>query len=192
MSPPSHSARPTRLRSFRGDPQWRAVLFRKAPSEGPSAVCRTMRRTGAIPSIVMPTPLTRRAWLLVLPMLVGALLLMHGLEAWVGDHHPAPVVAPASAVDVGPRVDPGDQLHVAGLRSMSSEHDHCAGCMADHVMVACVAVITAIGGVAVVRRLLARAAVMASARLPADCMQSLAAFARPPDPPWGRLSVMRC
>lgn len=192
MSPPSHSARPARPRSFRRGPLWRAVLLRRAHSEGPSAVSRTVRRVGAIPSIVMPTPLTRRAWLLVLPMLVGALLLMHGLEARVGAHHPAPVVAPAAAVDVGSRVDPGDQLHVVGLRSMSGEHDDCAGCLAGHVMAACVAVITAIGGAALVRRLLARATVAASATLTAARMQGLAGFARPPDPPWGRLSVMRC
>jgi hypothetical protein len=115
-------------------------------------------------------------------MLVGALLLMHGLDARVVDHHAEPVSVSASiVVDDDPVVE-----------SMPGEHDHCADCLAGHVMAACVAVITAIGGVGLVRRLLAPGTLAALAAVVADCIQNPVGLARPPDPAWVRLSVMRC
>lgn len=129
----------------------------------------------------MPTRLPRWTWLLVLPMLVGALLLMHGLDAQAGDSHHSPASASASVVHEHPH----DALSPA-------DHGHCADCLAGHVMAVCVAVITAIGGFGLVRRLLARASMAAPAVVMAGRVRGLVELARPPDPAWVRLSVMRC
>ena len=77
---------------------------------------------------------------MVLPTLVGALLLMHGLDARAGDHHPETTSASAPVVDTHPHDE-----------STPAEHGHCVDCLAGHVMAACVAIITAIGGVGLVR-----------------------------------------
>jgi hypothetical protein len=129
----------------------------------------------------MPTRLPRWTWLLVLPMLVGALLLMHGLDAHAGDSHSPEAVASEVAV--------GDHPHD---ESVPAEHGHCAECLAGHVMAACVAIITAIGGVGLARRLLNRGHLVGPAMAAATRVRGLVELARPPDPAWVRLSVMRC
>lgn len=129
----------------------------------------------------MPVRLPRWTWLLALSTLVGGLLWMHGLDAQAGDAHPG---APAAAVSVAT-----EHPHHA---STPADHGHCVDCMAGHVMVACVAIITAISGIALARRLLARSSLAALAAAAAGRVRGLAELARPPDPAWTRLSVMRC
>lgn len=120
--------------------------------------------------------------MLVLPLLVGALLLTHGLDAHANATHPVAAASAASVVSVHPH---GDGL-------MPVDHGHSGDCLAGHLMAACGLVITAIGGVALVRRLLVRPAVPIPARAVAAGVRGLVELARPPDPAWVRLSVMRC
>lgn len=129
----------------------------------------------------MPTRLPRWTWLLVLPLLVGALLLMHGLDAHVGALHSPEVAAAELVVPDHPHRD-----------SVPAEHDHCAECLAGHVMAACVAIVTAIGGIGIARRLLRQASFVASVVAAATRVRGLVELPRPPDPAWVRLSVMRC
>lgn len=127
----------------------------------------------------MPTRLPRWTWLLVLPLLVGALLLMHGLDAHAGDSHAPEAAASEMAV--------ADHLHD---EPAPAEHGHCAECLAGHVMAACVAIISAIGGIGLARRLLSRGHLVAPVVAAVTGVRGLVEFARPPDPAWVRLSVM--
>jgi hypothetical protein len=140
-----------------------------------------VRPAGAVRSTVMSTRLPRWTWLLVLPMLVGALLLMHGLVAQAGDTHHSGAPVSAGIVEEHPR----DLLTPA-------DHGHCADCLAGHVMAACVAIITAIGGLGLGRRLLTRGRRPVPSAAVIGRVRGLAELARPPDPAWVRLSVMRC
>lgn len=114
-------------------------------------------------------------------MLVGALLLMHGLDAQAGDHHPETTSASAPVVDTHPHDE-----------STPAEHGHCVDCLTGHVMAACVAIITAIGGLGLARRQLSRGSLVAPVAAAAGRVRGLVELARPPDPAWVRLSVMRC
>lgn len=129
----------------------------------------------------MPTRLPRWTCLLVLPMLVGALLLMHGLDAQVGATHHSATAASAGVVAAHPH----DVLTPA-------DHGHCADCLAGHVMAACVVIITAIGGLGLGRLLLTWRSLTAPAAVVAGRVRALVELARPPDAAWVRLSVMRC
>ncbi|MGK2949644.1 MAG: hypothetical protein ACSLFP_13810 [Acidimicrobiales bacterium] len=128
----------------------------------------------------MPTRLPRWTWMLVLPMLVGALLVMHGLDAQSSVSHQSGMLASAGVIEEHPHDDP-----------VPAEHGHCVECLAAHVMAVCVAVITAVGGLTLVRRLV-RGTVAAPVAAAAGRVQGLVELARPPDPAWVRLSVMRC
>ncbi len=128
----------------------------------------------------MPVRLPRWTWLVVLATLVGGLLWMHGLDAQAGDAHPG---APAAASVVT------EHSHHA---STPADHGHCLDCTAGHVMVVCVAILTALGGIAFARRLVARARPAALVAAGAGRLRGLVELARPPDPAWVRLSVMRC
>lgn len=130
--------------------------------------------------MVMPMRLPRWTWLLVLPMLVGALLMMHGLNAHAGGPSPSEVASSALVAE-----HPHDETAPA-------EHGHCLDCLAGHLMAACVAIIAAVGGVTLARRLLARGALVSPVRAIAGRVRGLIELARPPDPAWVRLSVMRC
>ena len=129
----------------------------------------------------MPSRLPRWVWLLALPALVGALLLMHGLDAQAGEPHHGPKVTSTALVEGHPHHD-----------AVPLEHAHCVDCLAGHVMAACVAIITAIGGIGLARRLLSSGAVPAPAAALSGRARCLVELARPPDPAWVRLSVMRC
>lgn len=147
----------------------------------------------AVPSRAMPARLPRWTWLLVLPMLVGALLLMHGLDAGAGDHHtPTAAAAPAPA-DSHVHTEHGAHLDTAtsAAASSSPEDGQCLDCLAGHVMAACMAIITTIVGVGLIRRRLGGGFVVALAA-PLEWARSLIESVRPPDPAWVRLSVMRC
>ena len=129
----------------------------------------------------MPTRLRRWTWSLVLLTLVGAVLLMHGLDAQAGDSHAAGTSVPSAGVEVH-----------AHDESTPADHGHCVDCLAGHVMAVCVAIIIAVGGVGLVRHTMTRGNLAAPAAAVADRMRGLIELARPPDPAWVRLSVMRC
>lgn len=123
----------------------------------------------------------RWAGLLAVALLVGALLLMHGLDARV-------------------HVDPGPEAHpVAAAAGHASEaepsagHDdeHCPTCAAGHVMVACVAILTAFAGLICLRRVLGQA-VATTAATTSGGVRVVHRVMRPPEPAWVRLAVMRC
>jgi hypothetical protein len=128
----------------------------------------------------MSTRLPRWTWMLVLPVLVGALLLMHGLDAQAGNTHHSGTPVSAGVVEEHPHDE-----------STPAEHGHCVDCLVANVMAACVAIITAVGGLTLFRRLL-RGSVAAPVAATAGRVRSLVELARPPDPAWVRLSVMRC
>jgi hypothetical protein len=116
----------------------------------------------------------RWAILLATPLLIGAVLLMHGLDA----------AAHLTSTTVSAGAEHGG--HHDG-------DEPCTDCPSGHhLVIACVAVAATIATLVRARlrpgRLLASAAV-ASAATPRD---RIAAVARPPDPAWVRLSVMRC
>ena len=102
--------------------------------------------------MVMPIRLPRWTWLLVLPMLVGALLMMHGLNAHAGGTHPS---------EAGSSAPVAEHAHDD---SAPADHGHCLDCLAEHLMAACVAIIAAVGGIALARRLLSRGGLVSPAR----------------------------
>ena len=126
-----------------------------------------------------PLRLPRWTALLVLPLLVGALLLMHGLDAGAtttGLHG-----APANA-----------STHVHDAEAPADHHGAgCDGCAVGHVMAACVAIVATVVGLRLARRAvglrLATAVDTAVGRT-----RAARQLLRPPDPAWVRLSVMRC
>jgi hypothetical protein len=126
-----------------------------------------------------PLHLPRWTTLLVLPLLAGALLLMHGLDAGATTNglHGTPAAAPTHPHHGQPPADHHDAA--------------CPGCAVGHVMTACVAIIATVIGLRFSRRgtgtRLATLAFSAPGRIRA-ARQVL----RPPDPAWVRLAVMRC
>jgi hypothetical protein len=112
-------------------------------------------------------------------LLVGALLLMHGLDAGAGTNGLHDVAAAAPAHD-----------HPA--ETPAEHHDEgCEGCAAGHVMAACVAIVATILGLRLARRV---AGIRLSTLVDAAIGRVRAArqLLRPPDPAWVRLAVMRC
>lgn len=133
--------------------------------------------------MVMAVRLPRWAWFLVLPLLVGGLLFMHGLDAHSRvSHAPGDMATPATAID-------DEHFHD---ESTPAGDGHCVECLAGHVAAVCVAIITTIAGVGMIRRLLAGGALVALAATVARCFRGPLGLDRPPDAAWVRLSVMRC
>lgn len=128
-------------------------------------------------------PIRSPRWtgLLVLPLLVGAVLLMHGLDARV---HIEPALAhPVAAAATGPSGEAG--------QATGHDDEHCPACAAGHVMVACVAILTAVAGLIRLRRVLGQ--VMATMRATTSAsVRMVHRVLRPPEPAWVRLAVMRC
>lgn len=119
----------------------------------------------------------RWAALAALPLVVAAVLLMHGLDASAG----APAPATASA----------EHHHSAG----TDHHGTCDSCPGPHHLVmACVAVVATIGTCRAARRLSTRMrAGVPAVRTVATRARSLLIDAMPPPGPvWVRLSMMRC
>lgn len=128
-------------------------------------------------------PIRSLRWtgLLVLPLLVGALLLMHGLDARVHiEPSPAHPVAAAAAGH-------------SGKAGQAAGHDdeHCPTCAAGHVMVACVAILTVVAGLICLRRVLGQVVATLAATTTAG-VRIVHRVLRPPEPAWVRLAVMRC
>jgi hypothetical protein len=123
--------------------------------------------------------LPRWAALAALPVLVGAVLLMHGLDARAG----------GSVTPVSP---------VAERHETGHDHDHDRGCDScpgpHHLLAACLAVVATIGTCRAARHLTTRVrSAIAAARHDASRVGAvLNELVRPPDPAWVRLSVMRC
>ena len=123
--------------------------------------------------------LPRWTALLVLPLLAGALLLMHGLDVGAtttGLHGPSAVASEHSHQGETPA-----EHHDAG----------CDGCAVGHLMAACVAIVATVVGL----RLAQRATGTSVSTLVDAATGSLRAagqLLRPPQPAWIRLAVMRC
>ena len=120
---------------------------------------------------------TRRTlWvLLTLPMLAGAVLLLHGLDAQAAEAHTAPSSEAASARD--------GHHHDAP--------DHCASCSIGHLAAACVAIVVTTSALIITsrRKVGARAAFTTPALLRVVRRSST----RSPRPPaWVELAVMTC
>lgn len=137
---------------------------------------------------------SRWTWLLVLTLLVGGLLLMHGLDVHAGVL-PPPTGAEATAhVAEGTHAD--GTAHAADGHDhdhrgpQPTDHGHCADCVAGHVMAACVAIITAVGGIGLARRLAGRRPLVAAPVVLARLRGTLGSVL----PPGPRLasSVLRC
>lgn len=126
-----------------------------------------------------PLRLPRWTALLVLPLLVGALLLMHGLDAGAatsGSHSAVAVASDHSHQSERPR-----EHHDAG----------CDGCAAGHVMAACVAIVVTLVGLRAARRVAGtRLSILLDTAM--HQIRSARQLLRPPDPAWVRLAVMRC
>lgn len=127
------------------------------------------------------SPRRRLRWspLLVLPLLVGALLVMHGLDARA-DGTPSEGVRSISA-----------HPHEVADPGTGSADGHCAACAAGHVVAACVAIVASVAGLRAARPILgaARRLLVAAA---AAVVRAGGGPLRPPPPAWVRLAVMRC
>lgn len=135
-----------------------------------------------IASRPMSLRLPRWTALLVLPLLVGALLLMHGLDANAGAS-PVDAAMAHSLIEASPH----SHDHPASAGNADRDCDHCT---AGHLMAACAAVIATVGAVRLRRsaglgRLLTVLRRAATGPLPA-----LRDVIHPPEPAWVRLSVM--
>ena len=132
----------------------------------------------AIPSLTMSrSGLPRWAALAMLPLLVGAVLLMHGLDATAG------TVAPVSAVEHHHDTGPHD----------GGACDSCPG--AHHALMACVAVVTAVGICRAARHLrsgIRFGGLSVAPRLVARAWARLCEAAPARAPVWVRLRVMHC
>ena len=122
--------------------------------------------------------LPRWTALLLLPLLAGALLSMHGLGA--------------GATDARPHAQSAEHAHVGPGEARAEHRDAgCDDCAVGHVMVACVAIVVTVAGV----RLARRAVGTREPALAATAIEHLRAarkLLRPPEPAWVRLGVMRC
>lgn len=126
-----------------------------------------------------PHRIPRWIALLALPLLVGAFLLMHGLDARAGTIGATEVAAAAPA-------------HVE-QDGHASDHDdeHCGTCAVGHVMAACVAIVATVTGVRLTRRLVGvRVPTLLDAAT--SWTRDVREVLRDPEPAWVRLAVMRC
>jgi len=126
-----------------------------------------------------PLRLPRWTALLVLPLLAGALLLMHGLDAG----------ANASGLDGASAAAPAHSHH----GEAPGEHHGvgCDGCAVGHAMVACMAIVATILGLRLARRSTGTP-VSTFVDTAMGRMRAARELLRPPDPAWVRLAVMRC
>lgn len=129
-------------------------------------------------------PIRSLRWtgLLALLLLAGALLLMHGLDARV-HIEPGPAAQPVGVSAAGD----WDEAE----RSAGHDDEHCPTCASGHVMVACVAILTAFAGLICLRRALGQVVATLAAATSAG-VQVAHRILRPPEPAWVRLAVMRC
>ena len=125
----------------------------------------------------MSLRLSRWTVLLVLPLMAGALLLMHGLVAGASED-----ASHASMSEATSHEHPAPASH---------EERHCEGCVAGHLMAACVAVVASVATVSFSRRAI-RGPRTATPLAETGLLRTARELLRPPDPAWVRLAVMRC
>ena len=126
-----------------------------------------------------PLRLPRWIALLVPPLLAGALLLVHGLDAGAtttGVHG-----ASAVASDHTHQSETPAERHGAG----------CDGCAVGHVMAACAAIVATVVGVRLAQRASA-GHVSTVVDAATGSIRAARQLLRPPEPAWVRLAVMRC
>lgn len=117
--------------------------------------------------------------MLVLPLLAGALLLMHGLDAAASD-----AASHATAFGAAP---PEHEHHAP-----ASDEDHeCDGCVAGHLMAACVGVVASMATVWLTRRAIPSRRATAPLLAWPGLIRTARELLRPPDPAWMRLGVMQ-
>lgn len=127
----------------------------------------------------MVSPLRLPCWtaLLILPLLAGALLLMHGPDAGATTN----ALHGAAAPTHGHHAETPAEHHDAG----------CEGCTVGHVMAACVAIVATVVGLRLARRAIGiRLSTLVFSA--AGRIRAARQLLRPPDPAWVRLAVMRC
>jgi len=129
----------------------------------------------------MSLRLPRWIALVLLPVVVGALLLMHGLESSA-----APPSSGARAVEAH------SSVHQDHASTPSSDRDHGCGACTPHVMAACVAVVTSLVLLRSSRRLIGPRWIARATRGRSRWATAIGDVARPPDPVWVRLAVMTC
>lgn len=132
----------------------------------------------------MSSRLPRWTGLLFLPLLIGALLLMHGLDAHASE------VVPGASASLAASAAP--EAHHHDNPVPASDHHGCVDCLAGHLMAVCAAVITSIATIGLARRLLAGRCLATSVAAVAGRARAVVELVRPPDPAWVRLAVMRC
>lgn len=117
--------------------------------------------------------LPRWAALLAVPLLAGAVLIMHG--------------ASADTAHAGARA------HEAHSAEAHRDADaDCTSCVVSHLLVACVAVVTTATAVTAARRHLSGRLRVLPALAAPRLRRVRDVLLRPPEPAWVRLTVMRC
>lgn len=125
--------------------------------------------------------------LVLLPLLAGALLVMHGLDTGVAGGQ----VATEHVATTDSHTD--SDSHPDGDRHGSASDHGCAGCAAAHMMVACVAVLAATAaGYQLARCIGGHPRPVNAAHALVRAARGIGDLLRPPDPAWVRLAVMRC
>jgi hypothetical protein len=127
----------------------------------------------------------RWTWFLVSSVLLGAFVFMHGFDGHTVDS------AMSRSAPAAPATAEHAVEHSHGDPA-STEHGGCPDCLAGHVMVACVAILSSVVAFGFLRRLLARVGFVADGKPAPERVRRIVEMARPPDPAWVRLSVMRC
>ena len=134
----------------------------------------------AVASRAMPRSDRARWALLALPMLVGAVLLSHGLDSWISE--PASSAAGVALSDA--------HEHPEGAEGHAAEH--CDGCLVGHLMVGCMAILASAATFVAVGRRPVRSALVRRTELAVRWGRPWGDLLRPPEPAWVRLAVMRC
>lgn len=126
----------------------------------------------------MSLRLPRWTVLLALPLLVGALLVMHGLDAGAPDATMAhsPVEAMPHSHDHPAPASPDDR--------------GCDHCLTGHLIAACAAVVATVGAIRLRRSTTVGRLAAAPHRVAARSLRILREVVRPPEPAWVRLGVM--
>jgi hypothetical protein len=132
----------------------------------------------------MPRPIGSRWAFLALPLLVGALLLMHGLDTGSTE----------SGAGTGTSTGTTHAAAHGHDGSAPDSHDdgHCASCDVAHLLAACVAVLATIATFVAAHRLYTRGTAIRRMTSAPRRRLHWRDVLRPPEPAWVRLAVMRC
>ena len=125
----------------------------------------------------MSLRLSRWTAVLVLPLLAGALLLMHGLDAGASEAAPH-----ASVSGSAPH-----EHHSAPAHDEDHGCDDCAG----HLMAACLAVVASIATFSLARRMIRGRWTTSTPSILSHLIRRARELLPPPDPVWVRLAVIQ-